>query len=158
MRLCGFDFVYLPKVIEHYNSVSRETLYQMVSLLYPHIDDSRLTAMPHWLDTMSTARFCEELFASKLRIKAISGVAPSLLVRMGHSAVSGKTYANYLLLELGDDVRNTVRFVSDILRPIVIRCVWPMPVVSAILLSSRVSANSFSTSTCCAAVSGVPSS
>lgn len=115
VRLCGFDFVYLPKVIEHYNSVSRETLYQMVSLLYPHIDDSRLTAMPHWLDTMSTARFCEELFASKLRIKAISGVAPSLLVRMGHSAVSGKTYANYLLLELVDDVRNTVRFVSDIL-------------------------------------------
>ena len=40
-RLSGFDFVYLPKISEHYKSISESDLMQLAEFLYPKVSHWR---------------------------------------------------------------------------------------------------------------------
>ena len=113
IRLAGFDFVYLPKVAEHYRSLPAETLLQITSFLYPKVSDERLRVIAAQLQNLSTRMFCREQIATKLNVREMLTVEPSLMVRVGDSIVDNEKVANFLLLEVGGDVLRRVRSFTD---------------------------------------------
>lgn len=112
-RLSGFDFLYLPQIINHYHSVSDETLIAMAAFLYPNVSEERCVNMLQWLENITTSSFCKELFVSKLGMADLADVTPSLLVKIGYSYVQNKFYTNYLLIEIDKDVLQLVRDLFD---------------------------------------------
>ena len=77
IRLAGFDFVYLPKIAEHYQSISETDLYQIADFLYPKVSYERLQVIIKQLRSLSTERFCKDLLAAKLNVKEFGMVNPS---------------------------------------------------------------------------------
>jgi len=112
-RLAGFDFVYLPQIVSHYKSVPEDELSFMASFLYPRTSEERCKKMARWLENITTAEFCKNLFISKLNIHELIDVAPSLMIKIGCSFVNDKFYTNYLLIEIEKDVLKLVREILD---------------------------------------------
>lgn len=115
IRLAGFDFVYLPKVAEHYRSLPSERLIHITRFLYPKVSDERLGVIAAQLQSLSTRMFCRELIATKLNVREMLTVEPSLMVRVGDSIVDNEKVANFLLIEVGDDIMRRVREFTDAL-------------------------------------------
>lgn len=114
VRLRGFDFVYLPKLAEHYRTLSEDDLLHIVSFLYPKASDDRLHMVVPQLRDLSTASFCKTQLAKKLQLRELSDVPPSLLVKVGESTVDGATQSNFLVVEIEDGVLPTVRRLMDL--------------------------------------------
>lgn len=113
IRLAGFDFVYLPKIAEHYRSISEEELLKIAEFLYPKASHERLETVTKQLQNLSTAEFCKDQLVGKLEVKEFASVAPSLMIKIGDSFVNDKKIANFVLIELDKDILKTVRKIVD---------------------------------------------
>lgn len=60
VRLAGFDFVYLPKIAEHYRSISNADFLKMVSFLYSMASIERIESVTSHLRGVSTSEFCKD--------------------------------------------------------------------------------------------------
>lgn len=114
IRLAGFDFVYLPQIARHYQSIADEDILNIVSFLYPRVSQERLVAIVKQLQHLSTARFCKEQLAAKLHITALAQVPPSLMIKIGESMVDDQPTANFLLMEIEEEVLRSVRSMLDL--------------------------------------------
>ena len=115
IRLAGFDFVYLPKIAEHYQSISEEDLYQIANFLYPRVSYERLLVIVGQLRNLSTARFCKDQLAAKLNVKELGLINSSFMIKIGESLVNDKSVSNFLVVEIEDDVLGTIRKILDLL-------------------------------------------
>jgi hypothetical protein len=109
MRLAGFDFVYIPKIANHYRSITASELLRIIEFLYPKASLERLQTVTKQLQNLSTSEFCKDQLSGKLGVKEFSNVAPSLMIKIGDSFVNDKRIANFLILEIDKNVLNTVR-------------------------------------------------
>lgn len=107
-RLAGFDFVYIPQIIKHYQQLNDSQLCQMISFLYPQASKERLTLAIQQLKGFTTALFCKNLLSSKLKINEIDDTPPAIMVKIGSSICNHQLYFNYLLLEISDNVMETI--------------------------------------------------
>lgn len=114
VRLAGFDLIYLPKIAEHYRNIPDVDFYNMASFLYPKASQDRLTTVTKQLQNLSTSVFCKDQLAGKLGIKEFSFINPSIMIKIGSSLVNDIEIANFLLVELGKDVINTIRTILDL--------------------------------------------
>lgn len=114
VRLAGFDFVYLPYVAKHYQSIAEDDVLQIVSFLYPKLSEERLHIIIRQLQRLSTADFCKFHMTSKLNFGSFELVAPSLLINIGESSVNDAKYSNFLLVETDDDVLGRIRNIVDL--------------------------------------------
>lgn len=114
VRLAGFDLVYLPKIAEHYRTISKIDFLKIASFLYPNASLERVETVTKQLQGLSTSEFCKDQLAGKLGVKEFSVIAPSLMIKIGNSFVSNKEIANFLLVELDKDVINTIRNILDL--------------------------------------------
>lgn len=114
VRLAGFDFVYLPQMSDHFRSVSETDLLYMAEFLYPKVNEARLRLIASQLRDLSTVRFCKEQLGGKLRIKEMESVPPSLMIKVGTSYVNDSKIGNFLLLEMSDDVMQSIRHMLDL--------------------------------------------
>lgn len=114
VRLAGFDLVYLPKIAEHYRTISKIDFLKIASFLYPNASLERVETVTKQLQELSTSEFCKDQLAGKLGVKEFSVIAPSLMIKIGNSFVSNKEIANFLLVELDNDVINTIRNILDL--------------------------------------------
>lgn len=113
VRLAGFDFVYLPKIVEHYRSISEADIIQIAEFLYPKVGHTRLVMIIRQLLGLTTASFCKDQMAAKLNLRQLETAPPSLLVNVGESVVNDQAYSNYMAVELADDVMQDVRGLLD---------------------------------------------
>lgn len=81
VRLAGFDLVYLPKIAEHYRTISVTDFIKIASFLYPKASYQRLETVSSQLHNLSTSEFCKDLLAGKLGVKEFSFVNPSLMIK-----------------------------------------------------------------------------
>ena len=114
VRLAGFDLVYLPKIAEHYRTISNTDFINIASFLYPQASYERLETVTNQLYKLSTSEFCKDQLAGKLGVKEFSVVNPSLMIKIGDSLVGDKNIANFLLVELNKDVVSSIRYVLDL--------------------------------------------
>lgn len=114
VRLAGFDLVYLPKIAEHYRTISDIDFLKIAEFLYPTASTDRLAIVTKQMQGLSTSVFCKDQLAGKLGVKEFSIIAPSLMIKIGNSFVNDKEIANFLLVELDGDVVNSVRNILDL--------------------------------------------
>lgn len=108
-RLAGFDFVYIPQIVRHYQQLTDSQLCHMISFLYPQASKERLSVAIQQLKGFTTSLFCQNLLSSKLKIHEIEDTPPALMVKIGSSMSNHKLYSNYLLIELSDNVMDTIQ-------------------------------------------------
>ncbi len=118
LRLIGHNFVYLPKVSEHYRQLREQDLRSFVTFLYPDIDSHLLEQVLCQITTLNTSDFCKEQISTRFNLKELSETLPSLLVILGNSHIKGQSYTNLLQITLEDDILQTIKGITDLLRNI----------------------------------------
>lgn len=113
MRLAGFDFVYIPKIANHYRSITTTELFRITEFLYPKASLERLQIVTKQLQNLSTSEFCKDQLSGKLGVKEFLAIPPSLMIKIGDSFVNDKRMANFLIVELDKNVLKTVRNIID---------------------------------------------
>ena len=113
MRLAGFDFVYIPKIANHYRSITTAELLKITEFLYPKASPERIKTVTKQLQNLSTSEFCKDQLSGKLGVKEFATIAPSLMIKIGDSFVNDKRIANFLIVELDKNVLKTVRNIVD---------------------------------------------
>ena len=113
LRLIGFNFVYIPKVGEHYRSLSRTELHTLISFLYPSVTDIQMEHVAKQLTTLSTSDFCKNEIVGKMKIEELAQSLPSIMFRIGSSSIGGKNYDNFLVLTIDEDALIVIRRIVD---------------------------------------------
>lgn len=112
-QLAGFHFVYLPNIINHYQQTDQILFRKILSFLAPYISENGIDYTYKSIMKMTTGSFCKDLLCNKLGIGVLRNTYPSLLIKIGNSFVGETSYANYLKIEIDEDVVETVqRFVD----------------------------------------------
>lgn len=119
--LAGFDFVHIPFVVTDYKRMSLDYLRKVVKYMIPSIPPEKVDAICNDLQSMTTSRFCRDLLYKKISIPLLD-VRPSLLIKISESAIIDQydvedaertDYANFLRIELKDDVLSEIRNLID---------------------------------------------
>lgn len=112
-QLAGFHFVYPPKIIEHYQDTDPVLFHKILSFLAPAMSEAGIENAYRSLMKMTTAVFCKDLLCNKCGITDLRTTYPSLLIKIGNSFVGEDAYANYLKIEVDDDILPTVQSFLD---------------------------------------------
>lgn len=113
LQLAGFHFVYLPKIIEHYKSTDKRLFTNILSFLAPYLGEIGIEGIYNSLMSMTTSRFCKDLLCNKLGLAELRNTYPSLLIKIGNSFVGETQYANYLKIEVDEDILLSVQSIID---------------------------------------------
>ena len=68
LRLVGLNFVYIPKVGEHYRTLTKDDLDTLISFLYPAITDKQVEVVAKQLTAVSTSDFCKSEIVGHMKI------------------------------------------------------------------------------------------
>lgn len=113
LRLIGLNFVYIPKVGEHYRSLSQEDLHTLISFLYPSVTDIQMDHVARQLTTLSTSDFCKSEIVGRMKIEGLAHALPSIMLRIGVSSIGGRNYDNFLVLTIDEEALVAVRRIVD---------------------------------------------
>lgn len=112
LRIGGFDFVYVPKVIEQLCSAGNELLAKVVMTLAPRKTKEETTYIIDSIKGQTTERMYREMLLGKLGFDLdISG--PSIMIRIGLSFVNGKRMSNYVVVRLGEKAATQIDLLLD---------------------------------------------
>lgn len=114
LKMCGLDFVYLPKIVAHYATTPEKLFNEVASLLSPSLSQNAITGLLEKIKLIQTDTFCIEQLHHKLGFRELADTPPALLVRISQSRVDDKFYTNFLRVELEGDVLPTVQRLVDI--------------------------------------------
>ncbi len=115
--LAGFDFVYIPYLINDFKRMTNNYLEKVVKYMIPSIPKENVERICSDLQSMTTSRFCRDLLYKKKDIPLLN-ISPSLLIKIGESSVIGqysqagaeRTYmANFLRIELTEDIQAEIQ-------------------------------------------------
>lgn len=112
-QLAGFHFVYIPKIIDHYRNTDSVLFKDILSFLSPSISETGLDNTYKSLMKMTTGVFCKDLLCNKCGITELRNTMPSLLIKIGNSFVGEAQYANYLKIDVDEDIATTVQTFVD---------------------------------------------
>lgn len=112
-QLAGFHFVYIPKIIEHYRNTDPALFKDILSFLAPAMSDTGIDNTYRSLMEMTTGVFCKDLLCNKCGITELRNTLPSVLIKIGNSYVGEVQYANYLKINLDDDIVTMVHTFVD---------------------------------------------
>lgn len=109
----GFQFVYIPNILHHYEETDRKLFKQMLSFLAPSYSTGGIDNIIDGLLSMTTENFCKDILCNRLSIENLRSVNPSLLIKIGNNYVGGVEYSNFLSLEIEYDfLKFTTAFVD----------------------------------------------
>ncbi len=122
LKLVGFDFVYIPRLIRDFGKMEHGYLKKVVKYMIPSVSDERVSMICENLCGLTTARFCRDLLYKKLGMNLIDA-KPSLLIKINDSdivdryeseAIERTKYSNFLQLELKGDVIDEIHSLIEI--------------------------------------------
>lgn len=112
-QLAGFHFVYIPKIIDHYRNTEATLFKDILSFLAPSMSETGLGNTYRSLMKMTTGVFCKDLLCNKCSITELRNTMPSLLIKIGNSFVGESQYANYIKIDVDEDIMMTVQTFVD---------------------------------------------
>lgn len=86
-RLNGFNFVYIPKMVEEFKEMDSGYVKDVISYMAPHLDDGVVSSVYDRLCNITTVEFFHNVLYEKLHVKAIYDAKPSILINIGNSVV-----------------------------------------------------------------------
>ena len=112
-QLTGFHFVYIPKIIEHYSGTDTVLFHDILAFLAPSLSGEGIDKAYNALMDMTTGTYCKDLLCNKCGFTELRNTPPSILIKIGNSFVGEDRYANYLKIEVDDDILLTVQRFLD---------------------------------------------
>lgn len=116
LKLVGFDFVYIPRLIKDFALMEHDYLKKVVKYMIPAISEERVSIICDNLRGLTTAKFCRDLLYKKLGMNLID-CKPSLLIKINDSDIVDRydseeveriRYSNFLQLELNGNVMDEI--------------------------------------------------
>lgn len=118
-RLCGFNFIYIPKMVEEFRGMNEQYVKDVISYMAPNLENSFIQQVYDRLCKMTTVDFFKNVLYERLQVKALHNTPPSLLINIGTSVVpycsAGGTiqyYTEFLCVPISS---NILTLVDDIL-------------------------------------------
>lgn len=118
----GFQFIYIPKIVEQYKKKGLEMFKAMSMYIFPDIPEDKVEDVYNDIMQMDTKSFVKDYLNEKLGFDIIYA-RPSLMVMLGRSSVIGKnisdkglvyeTNANFLKINIGEE--KVVNVVGDLI-------------------------------------------
>lgn len=112
-QIAGFNFVYIPTIVHHYKDADIELMKQIISFLAPSFSEDGVMNVIEGLRSMTTSSFCKDMLCNKLGINLLRETDPSILIKIGHSYVNDDIYANYLKIEVDENILTTILQMVD---------------------------------------------
>ena len=117
----GFQFIYIPKIVEQYKKKGLEMFKAMSMYIFPDIPEDKVEDVYNNIMQMDTKSFVKDYLNEKLGFDIICA-RPALMVMLGRSSVIGKnisdkglvyeTNANFLKINIGEE--KVVNVVGDL--------------------------------------------
>lgn len=86
-RLCGFNFIYIPKMVEEFRGMSEQYVKDVISYMAPNLEESFIQQVYDRLCDLTTVDFFRNVLYERLQVKALHDTPPSLLINIGTSVV-----------------------------------------------------------------------
>ncbi|MDE6378972.1 MAG: hypothetical protein K2L11_00760, partial [Muribaculaceae bacterium] len=112
-QLTGFHFIYIPKIIEHYSSTDPTLFRDIMRFLAPAKKESDIEESYRKLMEMTTGSYCKDLLCNKCGFTDLRNTPPAILIKIGNSFVGTDRYANYLKIDVDEDILKTVQAFID---------------------------------------------
>ena len=116
LRQWGFDFIYIPSLIDEFRAMNSEYVKDVVSYMAPELTEETINIVYERLLKMDTVTFCNYVLAEKLHVEAVKNTSPSLFINIGTSvvpycSVSGpvECYTEFLCIPLDGDITSLIR-------------------------------------------------
>jgi len=118
-RLCGFNFIYIPKMVEEFRGMNEQYVKDVISYMAPNLESSFIEQVYNRLCELTTAEFFRNVLYERLQVKALHNTPPSLLINIGTSVVpycsaggSVQYYTEFLCVPISSSI---LTLVDDIL-------------------------------------------
>lgn len=116
LRQWGFDFIYIPALIDEFRTMNEEYVKDVVSYMAPELPKETISLVYERLLKMDTTTFCNHVLADKLQVDVVKNATPSLLINIGTSivpycTVSGPVdcYTEFLCIPLTSDITSQIK-------------------------------------------------
>lgn len=120
-KLYGFDFVYIPSIVQDYRRMDHDYLKKVVKYMIPSISNEQVSTICENLRGLTTSRFCRNLLYKKLGMNLLD-CNPSLLIKINDSDIVNKyeseaveriRYSNFLQMELKENVLEEIHSILE---------------------------------------------
>ena len=118
-RLCGFNFIYIPKMVEEFRGMNEQYVKDVISYMAPNLEESFIQQVYDRLCDLTTVDFFRNVLYERLQVKALHDTPPSLLINIGTSVVpycsaggSIRYYTEFLCIPISSSI---LTLVDDIL-------------------------------------------
>ena len=118
-RLCGFNFIYIPKMVEEFRGMNEQYVKDVISYMAPNLEEAIIQQVYDRLCDMTTVDFFRNVLYERLQVKALHNTPPSLLINIGTSVVpfcsaggSIQYYTEFLCIPISSGI---LTLVDDIL-------------------------------------------
>lgn len=112
-QVAGYNFIYIPSVIKHYKGTDTALLSQIIQFLSPSLSKEAIASILNGLFSMTTRSFCKDVLCNKVGIAELRDTDPALLIKIGHSYVGDVIYANYLKIDIDENLLETYQKLLD---------------------------------------------
>ena len=121
LKLAGFDFVYIPRLIKDFGRMEYDYLHKVVKYMIPSINEQRAEMICDNLRGLTTARFCRDLLYKRLGMNIIES-KPSLLIKINDSDIVDRydsedveriRYSNFLQIELRGEILESIHSLTE---------------------------------------------
>lgn len=120
-KLYGFNFIYIPKLVEEFLRMDRQYVLDVIGYMAPSLDDAFIENVYERLCKMTTKDFFHNVLYERLQVAANFKTAPSLLVNIGTSVVtycasdgSVQYYTEFLCLPIESSTSSLVEEVLEL--------------------------------------------
>lgn len=114
-RLCGFNFIYIPKMVEEFRSMDKQYVKDVIGYMDPNLEDSIINNVYSRLCDMTTVDFFRDVLYERLKVKALHNTPPAILVNIGTFVVpycsAGETvqyYTEFLCIPIASSTLSVV--------------------------------------------------
>ena len=118
-RLCGFNFIYIPKMVEEFRGMNEQYVKDVISYMAPNLEEAFIQQVYNRLCKLTTIDFFRNVLYERLQVKALHDTPPSLLINIGTSVVpycsaggSVQYYTEFLCIPI---IAGILTLVDDIL-------------------------------------------
>ena len=118
-RLSGFNFIYIPKMVEEFRGMNEQYVKDVISYMSPNLEESFIQQVYERLCNTTTVDFFHDVLYERLQVKALRNTPPSLLINIGTSVVpycsvggSVQYYTEFLCIPISSSI---LTLVDDIL-------------------------------------------
>lgn len=118
-RLCGFNFIFIPKMVEEFRSMDEQYVKDVIGYMAPNIEDTSINDVYRRLCNMTTSDFLRNVLYERLKVRALHDTPPAILINIGTSVVpycsAGGTvqyYTEFLCIPIASGI---LSLVDDIL-------------------------------------------